>query len=127
MNGSWPTTAPITYIVCSRTNSFPLNPRSSFRPATYALSVVVRYYKCRMYLKLTDICLIDILHPICKENIGYDEEVELGDEFALLWCIVVLKPTDLIPLAALFWNRGHLEVFGTVSGFLDPDILHVYL
>lgn len=80
-----------------------------------------------MYLKLTDICLIDILHPICKENIGYDEEVELGDEFALLWCIVVLKPTDLIPLAALFWNRGHLEVFGTVSGFLDPAILHVYL
>jgi hypothetical protein len=33
----------------------------------------------------------------------------------------------LIPLAALFWNRGHLEVFGTVSGFLDPAILHVYL
>ena len=71
--------------------------------------------------------MIDVLHPMCKENIGHDKEVKLGDEFALLWRIVVLKPTDLIPLAAIFRNRGHLELFGTVSVSLDPDILHAYL
>jgi hypothetical protein len=71
--------------------------------------------------------LIDILHPICKENIGYDKEVKLGDEFALLWRIVVLKPTDLIPLATLLWNRDHLELFGTINLSRDPDILHAYL
>jgi hypothetical protein len=71
--------------------------------------------------------LIDILHPICKKNIGYDKEVKLGDEFALLWGVVVLKPTDLIPLAALFRNRVHLELFGTVNVSLNPDSLHAYL
>lgn len=36
--GSWPTTAPIVYIVCSWTSWFPPRFKSSLRPDTYALS-----------------------------------------------------------------------------------------
>ena len=91
------------------------------------MSIVVSYYTCKMYAELTNICLIDVLHPVCKKDIGYDKEVKLGNEFALFWGIVVLKPTDLIPLAALFQGRDHLESFGTVNASLDPDRLHAYL
>lgn len=49
----------------------------------------------------TDVCLVDVFHPVGKEDIGYDKEIELRNELPFLWRVVVLEPTDLIPFATL--------------------------
>lgn len=58
----------------------------------------------------TDVGLVDVLHPIGKKDIRNDEKVKLCNKLPFLWCIVVLKPTNLVPLAALAWFR-HLSEF----------------
>lgn len=54
-----------------------------------------------MFGRRTDVCLVDVFHPVGKEDIGYDKEIELRNELPFLWRVVVLEPTDLIPFATL--------------------------
>lgn len=109
MKGNWPTTAPTTYIVWRRTSSLPWNPRSSLRPATYALSFLVSQQAVTGMERRTDIGLIDVFHPVGKKNIGHNEKIELRNELPFLRSVVVLKPADLIPFATLVWFRHYGE------------------
>lgn len=48
-----------------------------------------------------DIGLVDVLYPVREENIGYNKEIELRNKLPFLWCVVILKPADVIPLAVI--------------------------
>lgn len=49
----------------------------------------------------TDVCLIDIFHPICQKRVRHNQQIQLQDQFPFFSCILRRKPTDLIPFAAI--------------------------
>lgn len=60
-----------------------------------------------MLLKLTEICLVDILRPVGKKGIRNDQEVELQDKLPLLRRVFVCEPLDMVPRLSLLCR--HLE------------------
>ena len=93
--------------------------KSSLSPPTYALSVNTSVQCFReSRLCLTDVRLINILDPISKKHIGHDQYIELRNEFSLLFCVLGIEPTDLIPPSSgsdLSHLEGRLDVITLIE------------
>lgn len=60
---------------------------------------------------LTDIGLINIFSPICKEGIWDNQQIQLEDKLSLLFCILVCEPLEVVPFPPLLGD-GHLFAWG---------------
>jgi len=76
-------------------------------PEAYALSVVQSHVSDVWGLntkgwRLTDVALIEVFGPVGDKGVADDEDIEFGDEFALVFGIAGVIP--VIPLAACAIN-----------------------
>lgn len=59
--------------------------------------------------RLTQVCLVNVFHPIGQDGERDNEEVELEDPFPLLRRVIVGKPLDLPPSLAVHRGIGHCD------------------